>query len=47
MSAPEQFTSLADRAVNGIGGGQHGIVSTAISSFPHAQRKAHDAHAYT
>ena len=41
--------------VNGIGGGQHGFVLTALraspfhvrSNFPRAPREAHDAHVYT
>ena len=33
-SPPKQFTLFADCEQAGIGGGQHGVVSTALRAFP-------------
>ena len=49
-SASERFNYLARRHLNGIDGGQHGVVSTALRhfvrlNFPHARREAHNTQA--
>ena len=50
-SVVERFSYLACRPVNGIGGGQHSVVSIVLlhfvrSNFPRARREAHGTQAY-